>query len=336
MMQPASPGDGIDVTRVAVVIAAYNVATYIERAIASAQNQTLGPTEIIVADDNSTDQTGKVVQSLAARDPRIRWLPAERNSGPGAARNRAIEAASADWVAILDADDAWKPKRLERMLGAAAESGSHIVADNYIRFDDSSGREAGPAFVDERPVSELTVARFIASEHPLGRIRLGLLKPMVRRSFLLERQIQYDTNIRFAEDFHFFLRVLLEGGRGILLSEPLYIYTLPQSLANGVQSRGSRTAPNLADRVWIADDLIERYSGSASPEVVALLRRYRGWMADIANGRQALDAWRTGARWRAVGLAIARPRSAFSYAWTSPTIKRLRAGMEFRHARPPA
>lgn len=336
-MQSASAATrSSDTQGVAVVIPVYNVASYIERAIASVQNQTYAPAEIIVADDNSTDATREVVRRLAARDMRIRLLPSETNMGPGAARNRAIAAASSDWIAVLDGDDAWKPQRLERMLKAAMQSGSDIVADNYVRFDDSSGREVGPAFRDERPVSELSVARFIASEHPLGRVRFGLLKPLVRRAFLRERDIQYATNIRLAEDFHFFLRVLLEGGKGVLLSEALYIYTLPQSLISGAQSGGSRTNPDLADRVWIANDLIERYSGRVPAEVLDLLRRYRGWMTDIANGRQAHDAWRRGARWRALRLALTRPRGAFSYAWTSPTLKRIRAGLELGHARPPA
>jgi succinoglycan biosynthesis protein ExoO len=336
MMQAKSPeGIWLEAPSVAVVIAAYNVAGYVERAIASAQAQTLAPAEILVADDNSIDGTAEIVRGLAERDPRIRLLRSDKNDGPGAARNRAIEAARSDWIAILDADDAWKPQRLERLTEAARTSDSVLVADNYIRLDDTTGLELGTAFADDRPVSALTVARFIQSEHPLGRFRFGLLKPVVRRDFLQEHAIRYPTDIRLAEDFHFFLRVLLEGGKGLLLSDPFYIYTLPQSLVSGSQSKGSRTRPDLNDRVWIADDLIERYAGRAPPETIHLLRRYRGWMSDIANGRRALEAWRRGARLRALGLTLSRPRAAFSYAWTSPTMKRIRAGFEFRQARPP-
>ena len=314
--------------RVAVVIATYNVASCISRAIASAQTQTVGPAEIIVADDCSTDGTVEVVARLADGDPRIRLLTSERNTGPGAARNRAIASTDADWIAVLDGDDAWKPHRLERLLEVATREDCAIVADNYTRFDDFSGRELGDAFYDAVAVSPLTATRFVASEHPLGRVRFGLLKPMVRRQFLVDCGIRYATEIGLAEDFHFFVRVLLEGGKGLLLSQALYIYTLPQSPVSGAQSRGSRTRPNLMDRIWVADDLIQRYRNTQPPEVIALLHRYRGWMSEIAQGRMALEAWRTGHHWRAVWLAVARPRSAFSYAWTSPTIKRLRASME--------
>jgi succinoglycan biosynthesis protein ExoO len=320
---------------VAVVIAAYNVASCITRAITSVQAQTVGVAEIIVADDCSSDATPEIVARLAEADPRIRLLACERNSGPGGARNRAIESASSDWIAVLDADDAWRPRRIERLLEIAAKQECTVIADNYTRFDDSTGEEVGDAFYDSRTVSELSTARFIASEHPLGRVRFGLLKPMVRRQFLLERGIRYAIEIGLAEDFHFFVRVLLEGGKGLLLSEAHYVYTLPQSLRSGLQSRGSRTRPNLTDRIWVADDLIQRYGMSQPQEIAMLLRRYRGWMSEIAHGRLTLEAWRTGHRWRALGLAMARPRSAFSYAWTSPTIKRIRAGFEPRLVRAP-
>jgi succinoglycan biosynthesis protein ExoO len=330
-----SARERLPLQRVAVIIAAYNVAGSIGRAIQSAQNQTVSPTEIIVSDDCSTDYTVEIVARLAETDPRIRLLISERNAGPGAARNRAIEATDADWVAVLDGDDAWKPRRLERLLEASARGDCIIVADNYTRFDDSTGLELGDAFYDARALSPLTAARFIASEHPLGRVRFGLLKPMVRRKFLLEHRIGYATEISFAEDFHFFVRVLLEGGKALLLSEAHYIYTLPQSPVNGAQSRGSRTRPNLIDRVWVADDLIERYGKTHPPELVALLRRYRSWMHEIARGWMALEAWKAGHHVRAVWLAAARPRSAFSYAWTSPTMKRLRSGIEPKLVRAP-
>jgi succinoglycan biosynthesis protein ExoO len=330
----SAPAD-LPIQRVAVIIAAYNVAGSIGRAIQSAQKQTISPTKIIVSDDCSTDGTAEIVARMAETDPRIRLLISERNAGPGAARNRAIEATDADWIAVLDGDDAWKPRRLERLLETSEQGDCAIVVDNYTRYDDSAGLELGDAFYDARPVSPLTPTRLIASERPFGRVRFGLLKPMVRRKFLFEHGISYATQVSLAEDFHFFARVLLEGGKALLLNEAHYIYTLPQSPVSGAQSRGSRTRPNLVDRVWVADDLMERYGKTQSPELVALLRRYRGWMREIARGRMALEAWRTGHHLRAVWLAAARPRSALSYAWTSPTMKRLRSGIEPKLVRAP-
>lgn len=326
---------GVDHPRVSVIVAAFNVEAYIARAIRSVQAQTMASLEIMVSDDHSGDQTCSIVEGFARQDSRIRLLRTNVNGGVGSARNRAIDAARGTWIAVLDADDTWKPERLERLIDVAEASNCAIVADNYLRLDDSTGLETGAAFYEPRPVSSLTASRLLHSEHPFGRVRFGLLKPLVRRQFLERRGIRYATEIHYAEDFHFLMRVLLEGGAGVLVSDPYYVYTLPQSLRTGANSQGTRTRTDLADRIWIADDLIERYRNDVQQEVLTLLQSYRGWMVDIAAGKATLELWRRGDRWPAIASALAKPVGALSYAVTSPTVKRLRAHFQRGIARAP-
>src|SRR5262249_17894700 len=203
----------------------------------------------------------------------------------------AIEVARGEWIAILDADDAWKPTRLDRLLSAASDADCVVVADNYSKYDESTGMETGTLFVDTRPTIPITANRLLRSERPLGKARLGLLEPIVRRRFLTEHALRSSTEIRYAEDFHFLMRILLEGGHGVLVSEALYVYTLPRSLVTGAKSRGSRTIPNLSDRIWIADDLIARYGEKAPPDTLKALKRYRRWMTDVFNGQRARILW---------------------------------------------
>lgn len=312
-------------SRVSVIIAAYNVENYVARAVSSVLAQSLPAFEILIVDDGSTDRTRRVVERLAASDRRIRLLHHDSNEGPAAARNHAIKAAQGDWVAVLDADDKWRPSRLEQLLAAAHAQGAVAVADNYICFDESTGQEVAEAFLEKRPVSPITALRFVRSERPSGRVRFGLLKPLISRAFLVERKLEYSNRIRYAEDFHFFMQLLLEGGRAVLVNEPYYIYTLPQSLASGSRSHGSRTHANLTDRIWIADDLLQRYRDRVSPETARALVRYRAWMEDICSGCDAVDLWRSRQPLRALSLGLRRPRGVFSYAMTTPTMKRLRS-----------
>lgn len=310
--------------RVSVAIAAYNAASHIERAIASVQAQTVTDWEIIVIDDASSDDTVQVIRRLQDSDDRIRVFPSDRNGGPSVARNRAIAEARGQWIAVLDSDDAWLPGRLARLLAVAEAEGCDVVADNYIRFDDAAQREAGAVLPETEGVTVLDAVRFLDSERPFGKVRFGLLKPVVRREFLLARDVRYPTEIRYAEDFLFFMRILLEGGVGRLLNEPYYIYTLPLSPTNGRTSAGTRTVPKLSDRVWIADFLIARYGANASPEVAAALRRYRQGMADIHDGHRAHVLWNEGDRVGALLKIATRPRAALAYAWNQPMTKRLR------------
>ena len=101
---------------VSVVIPAYNCAAYIDRTIDSVWNQNDSNIEIIVVDDGSTDATAEV---LARYGDRIR-VHRQENQGVAAARNQALALARGSWIAFLDADDAWRPHRLN--VGRLAQS----------------------------------------------------------------------------------------------------------------------------------------------------------------------------------------------------------------------
>lgn len=98
---------------VSVVIPTYNREGRLPSAIRSVLEQTAPPDEIIVVDDGSTDGSPALVRSF----PEVRYLRQE-NQGVSAARNHGIRAAKHDWIALLDSDDEWLPRKLERQWSA--------------------------------------------------------------------------------------------------------------------------------------------------------------------------------------------------------------------------
>ncbi|HEY9069062.1 MAG TPA: glycosyltransferase family A protein, partial [Candidatus Ozemobacteraceae bacterium] len=101
-------------TTVSIIIPAYNPGRYIEFALESIRAQSVRPFEVIIIDDGSLPP----VSVDAFGDSPIRLLRQE-NAGQAAARNRGIREARGTWLAFLDADDVWHPRKLERQLRAA-------------------------------------------------------------------------------------------------------------------------------------------------------------------------------------------------------------------------
>ena len=101
---------------ISIIMAAYNSEKTIEQAINSVLNQTYPNFELLVVDDCSKDGTVKVVESLAAKDCRVRLIFNEKNSGVSYTRKHGLKEAKGAWIAILDSDDAWAPEKLEKQI----------------------------------------------------------------------------------------------------------------------------------------------------------------------------------------------------------------------------
>jgi len=116
-------------TKVSAIIPVFNRAETLIRALDSVAAQTRPPDEVIVVDDGSTDGVEEII---ARHYPGVRVIR-QANAGVSSARNRGIAAASGEWIALLDSDDEWRPRKLERQMQALAEKpGYHLCHTNEI------------------------------------------------------------------------------------------------------------------------------------------------------------------------------------------------------------
>ena len=123
--------------RVSVVIPVRNGERTIARAIESALAQEFeGPIEVIAVNDGSTDHTCEVLASYANRIRSISLPP----SGVSAARNAAVKAAAADYIAFLDADDEWLPEKLARIVPQLDEAPDAVLAYHDVVEIDVNGQ----------------------------------------------------------------------------------------------------------------------------------------------------------------------------------------------------
>jgi glycosyltransferase involved in cell wall biosynthesis len=203
----------VDVT---VIVANYNGEKYVADALRSLTNQSLRDIEILVSDDASTDSSVQIVRSLMADDARIRIIESKVNTGPAAARNRALEVARGRWIAIMDSDDLMHPDRLQSLVEVGAESGADIVADDLLLFDTDRRARPRTLFSGRWASSErwIRAEEYLKLNNPYGRRpALGYLKPIVRASFISKSGVRYDERLRIAEDFNLVFRLLMEGAK---------------------------------------------------------------------------------------------------------------------------
>ncbi|STU71003.1 glycosyl transferase [Klebsiella pneumoniae] len=112
---------------VSVVIPVHDAAEYISDTLSSILSQSLQDIEVIIIDDNSADDTLKLLQSFAANDSRIRLLNNSQNIGAGASRNMGLKIASGEYIIFLDDDDYADANMLKRMYDHAALLQADVV-----------------------------------------------------------------------------------------------------------------------------------------------------------------------------------------------------------------
>lgn len=102
--------------KVSIITPSWNSEKYIEKTIESVQKQTYMNWEMIVVDDCSSDRTVEIVEKISQKDPRVRIIRQEVNGGAAKARNRSLRESTGRYIAYLDADDIWKPTKLEKQV----------------------------------------------------------------------------------------------------------------------------------------------------------------------------------------------------------------------------
>lgn len=214
---------------VAVVVAAFNSSATILNTISSILSQSTAQLQLLICDDASTDGSPEIVKKI--QDPRISLLVNESNLGPGPSRDRAIRYASAPWVALVDADDAWHPDRLRRLMAVAEATNADVVFDDTLLCHDT---RTGLAFW--KPLHGVAafgeagdMPREIRIEDYISSDRL-LIHPLIRTDFIRKHAIRHSAR-RFAEDAEFYLHLALAGAKFCYVPEPLYYYRItPGSL----------------------------------------------------------------------------------------------------------
>ena len=198
-------------TKVSIIMPAFNAERFIEASISSVLRQTLTDFELIIVNDGSTDSTDDIIRRFERLDNRIKKISLTSSGGPANARNIGINIATGEYVAFIDSDDKWSEQKLEVQTSSMDRERLDMTYTLYRRCNSDMGKCSKPV----RLPSVL--------DYKLMLINTGIagcLTVVVRRSFIGTRRFPFVAS----EDFAFWLELLRDSGKAKLIPYDLGFY----------------------------------------------------------------------------------------------------------------
>ena len=211
---------------VSVLVPVYNVEEFLPRCIESIQNQTYQHIEIVLVDDGSTDESGKICDQFADNDPRIKVVH-KANAGVAEARITAFENSTGQYVCFVDADDYLDSLFIEILLNEAENNNADLVTCAHYDVKDGKPRRVNytmKGLYDREGIRKAigTTLLYNKRTHALG-MSTYLWGSIIRREFVSDA-LQQGRGLWFAEDQIVFFHILYHIERLFIMDESLYYY----------------------------------------------------------------------------------------------------------------
>ncbi len=206
---------------ISVIIPVYNVEKYIRRCVKSVLNQTYKEIEIILVDDGSTDNSGKICDELEKEDLRIKTIHI-KNSGAAKARNVGLDKAKGEYISFIDSDDWILPTFLERLLHECVENNADISKCEVI--DVKSEQDIIPNVEKKSDVYKpIDVLNKIYTERKF--FNIAIMNKLYNKKIF--------DNLRFVEgiineDEEILCKIILKANKIVVTNEILYCYFLSE------------------------------------------------------------------------------------------------------------
>lgn len=182
---------------VSVIMPVYNCANYVAEAIQSILNQTFGDFELIIIDDQSTDQTREVVTSFD--DPRIRLIIKPKNSGYSTSLNMGLELARGRFIARMDGDDISASERFKKQVCFLNQNPQIALCGTWYEIISTKEKITYPT---NHEAIKVALLDYCVIGHPTV---------MFRKSFLDANDLKYNTDFEPAEDYELWSRIIAFG-----------------------------------------------------------------------------------------------------------------------------
>lgn len=212
--------------KISVIVAVYKAEAYLHRCVDSLLAQTFQDFEILLIDDGSPDNSGKICDDYAKQDARIRVFHKE-NGGVASARQCGIDHARGEYTTHVDPDDWVEPTMLEDLYKKAKEVDADMIwGDFYLEYKDETKYE-------KQQPSSLNVKN-VLSDIFINKLRISLCGRLIRTSYYKNNYIFFPLDIKYGEDNCVLIKLLCKVKRLSYLPHAYYHYDLhsnPNSLS---------------------------------------------------------------------------------------------------------
>ncbi len=192
---------------ISICIPAFKAERYLKETLDSVRAQEFADWELILVEDGSRDRTEEIFREFAAKFSQpVRFLRHEVNRGLTSARNTAMAAANARWIAILDSDDLWTPNHLATLWARASAGDVDLIHGGSVLFESETGRDLEIRAPDAFAVKELPISLW-ENRYIIQPSSVLLAKP------LWERVGGFHCAFQHLEDREMWLRCARAGAR---------------------------------------------------------------------------------------------------------------------------
>ena len=206
---------------VSIIVPVYNAEKTIERCVSSILNQTYKDFELLLLDDGSTDDSGRICDEYAKRDTRVRVCH-KASSGVSDTRNQGIDMAEGEYLQFVDSDDWIIPEATGFFLRAATEHGCDMVIGDFYRV--IGERVAQKGTIEKDGILDRKDYAANMMRKPADFYYGVLWNKFYKSSIIKEHQIKMDIAVSWCEDFIFNMEYVRHIDTVYVLKVPMYYY----------------------------------------------------------------------------------------------------------------
>jgi len=227
---------------VSVVIPVYNVEKFLKKSIESAINQSYKKIELILVNDGSIDNSGRICDEYVRNDKRIRVIHT-KNNGPAAARNRGIIDSKGEFIFFLDSDDSIKNDAISSLVKSYNRYKADIIIGDFRKVDDSNSNSGhNRVFSDSKLLTKQDIIAYVGwylkkpNKFPLLAHSWGKL---FKSSIIKNNSIYFDTDLRTFEDVAFNFDYLNYTNKVFFLKETIYNHLIHNNYISATMAIGA-------------------------------------------------------------------------------------------------